>query len=136
MSDANSDGIWEGTVTFPVGTPFALEYKFTHTMDGSTWEWENNIVNRTLTLSDANPNVTLAPVLFDDYFCPPTLDINYVSGQAQLNWSPVPLATSYNIYSAAAGYPTPATLEGSTAGTSFSQPATIGTKCYVVKAAR
>lgn len=135
LTDADSDGIWEGTVTFPAGTLYDVEYKFAHTMDGSTWVWEDNILNRVVTLSDATPVVTLDPVLFDEFLCAPALDITYAAGQANLSWTAVPLAVSYNVYSAVPGYPTPATLEANTAGTTYSLPATAQ-KCFVVTAVK
>lgn len=134
LTDADADGVWTGTVLFPAGTAFDVEYKFTHTMDGTTWEWENAIANRTLTLDDATPVVTLPAVAWDDFLCAPALDISYVGGQATLSWNAIPLATGYNVYSSTNGYPE-LTLEGSTTGTTYTLPAT-GAKYFEVRAVK
>ncbi len=132
LADGDADGVWTGTVVFPAGTAFDVEYKFTHTMDGTNWEWENGIANRALTLDDATPVVTLPTVAWDNFLCAPGLDITYTGGQAVLSWTAVPLAVSYNVYSSTSGYST-MTLEGSTTGTSLVLPAT-GMKVFQVRA--
>lgn len=133
LSDLDEDGIWEGDVVFPVGSPFAVEYKTTFTSDGSTWNWEDNITNRPFTLADETPSMTLPMTAWDNWLCPPNLGISYSGGQVTLSWTAVPLATSYAVYSQAEGYPAPATLETTTTGTSVTLPAT-DRKFFVVTA--
>ncbi len=134
MTDADLDGVWEADVTFPVGSAFEVEYKTAFTTDGSTWNWEDNILNRPFTLDDATPNMTLPPTSWDDWFCPPNLEIVYVGGQVTLSWTAVPLATGYSVYSQIDGYPAPTSLSTfvtTTTDTTVTLPAT-GRAFYVV----
>lgn len=135
LTDVDADGIWTGTVVFPAGSALDLEYKFAAMTDGVNWFWEDAIANRTYTLSDDAPVVTLDPVAFDDWFCAPELDIHFTNGNAVLTWSAVPTATSYNVYSSTTGYPE-LNLEANTAGTTYSVPATPGKKFFEVRAAK
>ncbi|MDP2361348.1 MAG: hypothetical protein Q8O14_11460 [bacterium] len=134
LTDANLDGVWEGAVVFPAGSPFDVEYKFTHTTDGTNWEWEDSIGNRALVLSDEQPQVTLPVAAWDEWFCAPELAISYAGGQVTLQWSAVPTATSYNVYSSINGYPE-LNLETNTAATSIALPV-AGAKYFEVRAVK
>jgi len=132
MSDIDEDGIWTADVVFPAGSDFNVEYKTTYTVDGVNWNWEDNVLNRPFTLSDDMPEMTLPETLWDDWFCPTDLSIEYISGQVELSWTAVPQATAYHIYSSTDGYG-PFTLLSTVTGTSATLPAT-GRSAFVVTA--
>jgi len=97
MSDLDVDGVYDVIVTFPAGTLLDVEYKFTHSANGTDWNWEDGISNRQLTLDDATPVVVLDPVNWDDWYCPVHLDIAFDGGSLILSWEAVPSATSYTL---------------------------------------
>jgi len=57
MSDADNDGIWEGTFTFAGGSNANIEYKFQRN-DGENCNWECG-GNRTAVIDDSEPTQTL-----------------------------------------------------------------------------
>ncbi|MBK6910447.1 MAG: T9SS type A sorting domain-containing protein [bacterium] len=57
MTDADNDGIWEGTLTFPGGYNAFIQYKFQRN-DGTTCNWECG-GNHTATIDDSQPTQTL-----------------------------------------------------------------------------
>ncbi len=66
LTDSNSDGIWEGTNTFALGSSPSQAYKFIHFADGSsTPNWESGS-DRQLIIDDANPTQNIATVWFND----------------------------------------------------------------------
>jgi hypothetical protein len=131
-----TDGVFEVTVTFPAGTPFNVEYKFAR-YDLATadwvWEWDGDFTNRQLTISDAEPVITVGPILWEDYICPAEVSISYAAGQVTLDWTAVPGASSYNVYSDADCYGLFENLAGSTANTTITLPA-ASDACYRVTA--
>jgi hypothetical protein len=129
------DSFFDITVTFPIGTPAEVEYKFARSADGENWiwEWDGESVNRSLTLSDDEPTVVLAPVAFENFFfCMPQVTITRVGSNVVLDWDDVPTATSYDVYSAIDAYGV-LTLETTVIESTATFPAT-GRKVYRVVA--
>lgn len=66
LSDGNSDGIWEGTHQFPLGSSPSQTYKFIHFADGSSnANWEST-GDRQLTIEDTSSTQILPIVWFND----------------------------------------------------------------------
>lgn len=66
LADGNTDGIWEGTHTFALGSSPAQAFKFIYFADGfSAPNWES-IGDRQLVIDDANSTQNLPTVWFND----------------------------------------------------------------------
>ena len=137
LSDANNDGIYDITLTYPAGSGFDWEHKFNMSADGVNWNWEDNVANRPFTISDANTDQVLATVAWDNWLCPPSISISYIgANQVMLSWNAVPGATSYNVYGDAEPFfvPAPENLLGTTASTSYNHNVVLNKRCFVVTA--
>ena len=97
------------------------------------WEWDGDFTNRQLTISDDAPVITVGPILWEDYICPAEVSISYATGQVTLDWTAVPGAVSYNVYSDADCYGLFENLADSTANTTITLPA-ASDACYRVTA--
>ena len=65
LTDGNSDLIYTCDVLFPAGTNPNLEFKFTKSADGASWDWES-VANRPLIIDDSSPTQIIdPPLLFD-----------------------------------------------------------------------
>lgn len=130
------DSFFDITITFPVGTPFDVEYKFNRydlATEDWVWEWDGEFVNRMITLSDDMPVMTVGPLNWEDWICPTDVTISYNAGQVTLAWDAVPGADSYNVYSDVDCYGLFDSLEGNTGETYLTLPA-IDKVCYKVRA--
>ncbi|MCD6329634.1 MAG: T9SS type A sorting domain-containing protein [Candidatus Cloacimonetes bacterium] len=63
LTDVDVDMIYTGDVIFPIGSNPNLEFKFTKSADGATWDWEVYTGNRTLTIDDSSPTQIIDPPL-------------------------------------------------------------------------
>lgn len=130
------DSFFDVTLQFPAGTPLTVDYKFARSADGETWiwEWDGEMTNRQLVLSDDMPTMVLDAVAFEDAFCAPMVTISRVGSNVVLDWDDVPTATAYDVYSADAAYGT-MTLLGTVSESTATYPAT-GRKVYHVVAVK
>lgn len=73
LTDANSDGVYELTTIIPTGSSRAQEYKYRRHADAGASYWEDNIGNRTFTITDEQTVYDLGTPLFNDYNCVPRI---------------------------------------------------------------
>ncbi len=58
MADPENDKIYEATITFPAGSNFDVDYKFTYESSVRDWNWED-VDNRTFTIDDTQISMVL-----------------------------------------------------------------------------
>jgi thiol-disulfide isomerase/thioredoxin len=100
LSDSNEDGVFETTLTFPAGSPFAHDYRFQTSTDGVNWVEETGLEqHRHFALSDAVPALVLPTQPWNDGLCAPVVHIeNIGGGQVRLSWDAIPGAFGYLIH--------------------------------------
>lgn len=100
LADGDSDGVYETTLTFPAGSPFAHDYRFQTSSDGVNWVEENGLEqHRHFALSDDVPSLVLPTQPWNDGLCAPVVHIEYIgAGQVLLSWEAIPGAFGYLIH--------------------------------------
>lgn len=103
MTDANNDGIYEGSFTFAAGSNPYHEYK--HNRAGSDGcQWENSIGNRSFVIDESGPDQYLPTVKWDNYNCCSSAGPAEITGPGSYcitlcvcpNALSIPLHTPYN----------------------------------------
>ncbi len=122
LSDADMNGIYDVTLTFPAGTALEFGHKFNFSTDGVNWNWEDNISDRMVYLNDAETTVVLDVVRWDNWMCGLDLSIAPQGANVVLSWDAVGTGYTYHIYSTDEAYTT-FTLLQSTTDTSVTIPA-------------
>jgi hypothetical protein len=100
LSDDDSDGVYETTLTFPAGSLFGQEYRFQVSADGMNWVQENGLdQHRQFVLSDNVPALVLPTQPWNDGLCAPLVHIeNIGGGHVRLTWNAIPGAFGYLIH--------------------------------------
>jgi hypothetical protein len=98
--DANADGVWDTTITFPTGSVTHNEFKF-QKVDGATMYWEvignDSMLNRTFELDDTQPTQDLGLMWYSDSLDVATLTAWRVGSNVELRWSNYP-RVHFNVY--------------------------------------
>lgn len=140
LVDPDLDGVYEGELVVPAGSPFLMEYRFQSSPNGLVWITEPGLPgHRSLQLEDGSGPVILAPVAFDDGLCAPQVRIQYLgAGLLGLEWDAVVDALGYRVHREdEPGFqPQPANQLMETQSTSITVPAGPGRGCFKVVAVR
>ena len=126
LTDPDANLLYTGDVIFPIGSNPSVEFKFTKSADGSTWDWEPYSGNRTFTINDSSTTQILEWVYWGDVMpVPQNVTINVVGSDVNLTWDGVFGATDYGVYRSADPY-SDFTLLGNTGGVTNYQDSGAG----------
>ncbi|MBN2018575.1 MAG: Ig-like domain-containing protein [Candidatus Cloacimonetes bacterium] len=125
MNDPDNDSLYTVDITFPQGSPYDVEYKFTRKDNDNNWSWEN-IANRSFAIDDSSPTQILDWVYWDDVMpVPQNVTIAVVGSDVNLTWDGVFGATDYGVYRSTDPY-SGFTLIGNTGGVTNYQDSGAG----------
>jgi len=97
MSDTDDDSLYTVDITFPQGSPYDVEYKFTRKDNDNNWSWEN-VSNRSFTIDDSDSTQILDFDYWDNTVpIPKGVLIEVVGLDVGLSWKGVYGATDYEV---------------------------------------
>lgn len=97
MSDTDDDSLYTVNITFPQGSPYDVQYKYTRKDNDNNWQWES-VAHRSFTIDDSDST----QILDFDYWnnivpVPQNANISVVGQDVNLSWDAIFGATDYEV---------------------------------------